>query len=122
MIFFGKKFGKKNNDLNKNSKSLLEQISSSMNLLLLKSGNLNQQFEEEKLLLQKISDDSKKIVPVNEILGAKFEQEILVSLTKTSFACDNVLAGSNSKQLKKTLLNLESLVRERLALQTENQQ
>ncbi len=122
MLFFGKKFGKKNKDTNKNSKSLIEQISSSMNLLLLKAGNLNQQFEEEKSLIQKISDDSKKIVPITEILGVKFEQEILVSLTKASFSCDNVLAGSNSKQLKKSLLTLESLIRERLALQTENPQ
>lgn len=122
MGFFNKLFGKNKSDKKKKSEnmpSLIERIVSSMDLLVEKSGNLNSQFEDEKSEILKLSQNAKSLVLVDEILGAKLEQEILASITKVSFACDNALAGKNLEQVKANLSGLNSLMSQRLSLQTK---
>ncbi len=121
MGFFSKLFGKNKSDKkSENEPSLIERIVLSMNLLFEKSGNLNSQFEDEKSEIQKLAQNSKNLVEVDEIFGAKLEHEILASITKVSFSCDNALAGKNLEQVKKNLTSLNSLMNQRLALQAKN--
>lgn len=123
MGFFNKLFGKNKSDKKKKSEnmpSLIERIVSSMDLLVEKSGNLNSQFEDEKSEILKLSQNAKSLVLVDEILGAKLEQEILASITKVNFACDNALAGKNPEQVKANLLGLNSLMSQRISLQTKD--
>lgn len=99
------------------STSLVERINSSMDLLVMKSVNLNEQWNSERETILKLRDDAKKFVEVDEILAAKFEQDILGSITALSSSCDAALAGKSDADVKKSLAALSSVISQRLSLQ-----
>lgn len=108
-------FGRKDEELT--TVSLCQQINSSMELLLQKSGNLNDSFEEEKAEIAKLKEEVEKLGPSKEILAAKLEQDILGRLTTVSFACDKALMGKDDGEVKKSLYHLKTGIQQRLQLQ-----
>ncbi len=116
-MFFKNLFNKKKKQTS--SDTLIIKICSSLELLLEKSTTLNENFNEEKNKLQTMNEKSKLLVPIEEILSAKMEQELLTKITSTSFACDMALTGSEN-DFCENLNALETLLNQRLALQNKS--
>lgn len=91
----------------------LDRIKSSLNILMQKADNLSGRFENEKHTIEEIVAEAGKASPSANVRAAKFEQDILTSLTSASGALDEVLTGADSAGLSEALNSLRSLVRQR---------
>ena len=111
-------FGTTEDDKNELSAfpTLLEQIVSSMKLLFLKAGTLNDSWEEEKEQIAKLAKEVEHMEVSDDILAAKFEQDILGKITALSSACDSAIAGKKDADVKKALTALISAVNQREAV------
>ena len=96
--------------------TLLEQIVSSMKLLLAKSGTMNDSWAEEKEQIARLVDEVEHMEETDGILAAKFEQDILGKITALSSACDCAIAGKKNADVKKALAALLSSVNQRVAV------
>lgn len=112
---FVKSIFKKPEEQKKTSDSLLDRINASMELLVQKSRNLNDQFSEEKEEIMRIAEDARSIRESEEIFSAKLEQDILGNITAVSSACDAALSGRSQCAVKESLLQLKAVVAQRLA-------
>jgi hypothetical protein len=91
----------------------IKQIQKSLNQLLLKSQSLNEKYTDERNMLKSLSDLVKDLLPVESATAMKAEQDILFALTTASSACDATLAGKDSADFKKSILSLETLIKQR---------
>ena len=110
MNFLKDFFGKKDKP---SDPTLIDRINTSMQLLIEKSGNLNDSFSEEKQAIRDIAEEASKFVELKDIFSAKLEQDILGQITKASFACDAALSGADSSNVKKCIASLKAVVNQR---------
>ena len=110
MNFLKEVFGKKGKP---SDPTLIDRINTSMQLLIEKSGNLNDSFSEEKQTIRDIAEEASKFVELKDIFSAKLEQDILGQITKASFACDAALSGADSGNVKKCIASLKAVVNQR---------
>lgn len=98
------------------SPSLIEEINKHVSLLVEKSKNLNENFEEEKTEILEIAKEAANIKESKEILAAKLEQDILGRITATSSACESGIAGKVNINIKKEISLLKAKLSQRSAL------
>ena len=110
MNFLKDFFGKKDKP---SDPTLIDRINTSMQLLIEKSGNLNDSFSEEKQAIRDIAEEASNFVELKDIFSAKLEQDILGQITKASFACDAALSGADSGNVKKCIASLKAVVNQR---------
>lgn len=96
---------------------LIRQIRSSMETLCLKASSLTATYEAEKKQIAAFKDTAQQMNLVDDIAAVKFEQAILTGITAVSSACDTTLAGGDSAELKKQLAALDSVIKQRMAMQ-----
>lgn len=114
--FFNGIFGKEKKEEKKSAfPSLVEQIRIQMNLLVEKSGNLNDQFAEEKRDIVLLAGEASFMEQSQEILAAKLEQDILGRITAVSSACDFALSDKENT-VKKEIASLKAKMSQRCAL------
>ncbi len=109
-------FNKKEDDEGQKQISLIEQIRLSMNNLVQKTDSLNDSWQEEKASIKAIYEATLTMKPCQEILGSKFEQDILGYITAVSSACDGVIAGKQDVDFKGKLHSLQTSVNQRLVM------
>lgn len=105
----------KKSEKEEKASSLLDRINASMELLVQKSRNLNEQFSQEKEEIMRIAEDARRIQESGEIFSAKLEQDILGNITAVSSACEAVLSGRSRSAVKESLAPLKAAVAQRLA-------
>lgn len=110
MNFLKEAFGKKDKP---SDPTLIDRINTSMQLLIEKSGNLNDSFSKEKQAIRDIAEEASKFVELKDIFSAKLEQDILGQITKASFACDAALSGADFGNVKKCIASLKAVVNQR---------
>ncbi|MBQ0040212.1 MAG: hypothetical protein KBS64_07295 [Treponema sp.] len=96
--------------------SLVDQINVHMNLLVQKSGILNDQFAKEKADIAAIAAEASALKESKEILAAKLEQDILGRITAVSSACELAIAGKQPENVKKEISSLKAKMSQRSAL------
>lgn len=96
--------------------SLIKQMRSSLDLLVLKSSSLNETYAAEKKQIASLAEDVRYISPVDNAGAVKLEQDILGAITVASAACDSTLAGSAGVDLKKQITALETIIKQRKLL------
>lgn len=122
--FFSNVFKKRAPSTRKTSKkaksasksTLVFQINKSVDQLLQKADSLNESWENERIILREIAEEVKKFVPEDDILSAKFEQDILGKITACSSACDGVIAGRQGTDFIPLLQSLQACVKQRAAM------
>ena len=113
-IFKSRKNAKKT--ASASGQTLVSQINRSVGQLLQKADSLNESWENERNILKEIANEVKNFVPENDILSAKFEQDILGKITACSSACDRVIAGKQSTDFVPLLQSLQASVKQRAAM------
>ena len=98
------------------SPSLVDQIRTQMELLVEKSGNLNDLYSVEKRQIIQLSGEASLMEESNEILAAKLEQDILGRITAVSSACELAIAGKSRENVKKEISALKAKMGQRSAL------
>lgn len=116
--FFERWFAKKKSTTKQKEPSLLSQIGSSMELLLLKAGSLTGNAINEKNRIVALSETAAKLRPLEEIAAVKFEQDILGRITAVSSACDTVLAGKDTDDLNHAIDALAHIIGQRKNLES----
>ncbi|MBO4386624.1 MAG: hypothetical protein J5817_06345, partial [Treponema sp.] len=96
--------------------TLLEQIVTSMTLLVQKTGTLNDSWAGEKEQIAGLLAEVEQMEDSDDILAAKFEQDILGKITALSSACDCAIAGKKDADVEKALAALASSVNQRKAV------
>lgn len=79
----------------------------------LKSDGLNDSFAEEKKLVKSICEDIKNLVPVDDLNGRKFEQDIMFKLSAANSLCDSAISGRDQGEFSKSLAALDTSVKQR---------
>lgn len=109
-----------NSDKNENKQpTLVEEISNSMQILVQKSDTLNDSWQTEKQILQELEEEVKSISTKNEILSAKFEQDILGQITAVSTSCDRALFDKENSDFSAQVKSLQTLIKQRKAMEDE---
>ena len=114
--FIDRVLGKKPNEETRATSTLIAQIQASMAILNEKASALNDNYIEEKNTIAQLFKDVETMVPAKEILGAKFEQDILGYITAVSSACDGVIAGKQGADIEGKLRTLKTAITQRLAM------
>ena len=111
-------FGKADDDKSElpSFPTLLEQIVTSMTLLVQKAGTLNDSWAGEKEQIAGLLTEVEQMEDSDDILAAKFEQDILGKITALSSACDCAIAGKKDADVEKALAALASSVNQRKAV------
>ncbi len=111
-------FGKADDDKSEfpSFPTLLEQIVTSMTLLVQKAGTLNDSWTGEKEQIAGLLAEVEQMEDSDDILAAKFEQDILGKITALSSACDCAIAGKKDADVEKALAALASSVNQRKAV------
>ncbi len=109
-----------NSDKNENKQpTLVEGIYNAMQLLVQKCDTLNDSWHTEKQILQELEEEVKSISTKNEILSAKFEQDILGQITAVSASCDRALFDKENSDFSSQVKSLQTLVKQRKAMEDE---
>lgn len=100
-------------DSEKQALGLINEICTSMDILVKKSVALPEKNIEDKKKIDSLNECLKQMCCVGTIDAAKLEQELLMNITQISSLCDSVVAGSDDTEFKKLLSVIENQVRER---------
>lgn len=111
MGFFASLFGKKKKP--EESFGLTAELRVQAEHFELKSDGLNESYAEEKKLIKSICQDIKELVPVDDLNGRKFEQDIMFKLSAANSLCDGAIAGRDQGEFAKSLSALDLSVKQR---------
>lgn len=78
-----------------------------------KSKNLSEKYPEQKAIIHRCFEDTKKIEPSVSVRAGKFEQSLALQITRVSSAIDKILTNGDEQKLNKELELLERCVRVR---------
>lgn len=78
-----------------------------------KSKNLAEKYPEQKAIIHRCFEDTKKIEPSVSVRAGKFEQALALQITRVSSAIDKILTNGDEQKLNKELELLERCVRVR---------
>ncbi len=78
-----------------------------------KSKNLAEKYPEQKKIIHRCFENTKKIEPSVSVRAGKFEQALALQITKVSSAIDKILTNGDEQKFGKELELLERYVRVR---------
>lgn len=78
-----------------------------------KSKNLEEKYPEQKAVIRRCFENTKKIEPSVSVRAGKFEQALALQITKVSSAIDKILTNGDEQKFGKELELLERYVRVR---------
>ena len=87
-----------------------------MDLFSQKAQTLNDSWTQEKETVDKLCNTVKTFTESQEIIAAKFEQDILGKITAASSACDAAIAGKPDNDFKAQLRSLETSINQRASM------
>lgn len=91
----------------------MESLRTRMNILNQKAFNLTENYPEQRKEIEECYAILNSIEPSSSVRAGKFEQQIVVAITKVSTSCDKVFTSRDGKKLASEIKQLSRAIRER---------